>query len=199
MLNTEYVVIDFEGFKHKTGEYILKEISVFGPSYQDTLLLRPPYDLKIVPAETRKTYLWVSKHLHGLDWNVGTHDYPFLHTFFNSLKLRFPASVFYAKGPSKCNFLRSHLFRVVDLESVGCPKITQFPQYQNNICSNHIHSQYYFYHCSKKKAYLFYIWLTNKINENGFTFLQNTNSANAPIVEPIPTNDVHDPTNGSEG
>ena len=69
MVKLDYVDIDFEGFKHKNEPYLIKEISVFGPSYQDTLLLKPQFHIDQVPAERRRTYLWCSKHLHGLDWN----------------------------------------------------------------------------------------------------------------------------------
>ena len=172
MIKLDYVVIDFEGFKHKNEPHLIKEISVFGPSYQDTLLLKPQCHIDQVPAERRRTYLWCSKHLHGLDWNSGTHDYSFIYQFFTSLKIRFPNAVFYAKGEANCSYLRSHLFNTVDLELVGCPKVTEFVNFENTICTNHIHSDYYFDHCSKKKAYLFYCWLLNQINRNGCVTLQ---------------------------
>ena len=41
MIKLDYVVIDFEGFRHKNEPYFINEISVAGPSYQDTLLLKP--------------------------------------------------------------------------------------------------------------------------------------------------------------
>ena len=183
MLKLDYVVIDFEGFKHKNEPYLIKEISVFGPSYQDTLLLKPQCHIDQVPAERRRTYLWCSKHLHGLDWNSGTHDYSFIYQFFTSLKIRFPNAVFYAKGEAKCSYLRSHLFNTVDLELVGCPKVTEFVNFENTICTNHIHPDYYFDHCSKKKAYLFYCWLLNQINKNGCVTLQSSSSPTTSLPE----------------
>ena len=35
MFKLDYVVIDFEGFRHKSESYLIKEIPVFGPSYQE--------------------------------------------------------------------------------------------------------------------------------------------------------------------
>ena len=169
MLKLNYVVIDFEGFKHKNEPYLIEEISVFGPSYQDTLLLKPQCPIDQVPVERRRTYLRCSKHLYGLDWNSRLLIY---YQFFTSLKIRFQNAVFYAKGEAKCSYLRSHLFRTVDLKLVGCPKGTEFVNFENTICTNHIHPDYYFDHCSKKKAYLFYSWLLNQINRNGCATLQ---------------------------
>ena len=38
MLKLDYVDIDFKGFRNKNEPYLVKENSVFGPSYQDTSL-----------------------------------------------------------------------------------------------------------------------------------------------------------------
>jgi len=197
MLRLEYLVIDFEGFRHKSEPFLIKEISVFGPSYQDTLVLKPQCHIDQVPVERRRTYLWCSKHLHGLDWNSGTHDYSFVYQFFTSLKIRFPNAIFYAKGELKCNFLRSHLFNVVDLELVGCPKVTEFTEFENTICNNHIHPDYYFDHCSKKKAYLFYCWLQAQINKNGHCPLQAPNSSATPLTEHEPPHANNSSSDGS--
>ena len=89
MLKLNYVVIDFEGFKHKNEPYLIEEISVFGPSYQDTLLLKPQCPIDQVPVERRRTYLRCSKHLYGLDWNSRLLIYlPILYQFENSLSKR---------------------------------------------------------------------------------------------------------------
>ena len=170
---------------------------MFGLSYQDTILLKPPYDIGVVSPEARQTYFWTTKHLHGIDWNSGAHEYSFLYTFLMTLKLRFPKAIVYVRGQMKSSFLRSHSFQVVELESVGCPKITQFLHYPNRICFNHMHSDYFHDDCSKTKAYQFYIWLVNKINnENGNTYSQIANSPNAPVIEPLPTDECSDATNG---
>ena len=42
MLNSYFLVIDIEGFRHKSQQFIPKEISVRGANYQNTILLQPP-------------------------------------------------------------------------------------------------------------------------------------------------------------
>ena len=36
MLNSDFLVVDIEGFRHKSQQFIPKEISVRGANYQDT-------------------------------------------------------------------------------------------------------------------------------------------------------------------
>ena len=42
MLNSEIVVLDFEGFRHKKTGFIIKEISICSNNYSDTILFLPP-------------------------------------------------------------------------------------------------------------------------------------------------------------
>ena len=38
MLNSDFLVIDFEGCRHKSQQFVPKDISVTGANYQDTNL-----------------------------------------------------------------------------------------------------------------------------------------------------------------
>ena len=52
MLNSDFLVIDFEGFRHKSQQFIPKEISVRGANYQDTtILLQPPVEISLLTEE----------------------------------------------------------------------------------------------------------------------------------------------------
>ena len=53
-------------------------------------------------AEKRRTYLCCSKHLHGVKWNPGTHDYSFVCQCFTGLEGCTPNAAFYAEGEDKC-------------------------------------------------------------------------------------------------
>ena len=126
MIQLETVVIDIEAFCHKDQAFIFKEISVRGPSYHDTILLKPPYTSYLIPQETQKTYNFLTKHLHGLRWESGTYDYSFIYSFFTSLKIRFPNIIVYTKGLEKCKHLLNFFNNVINLEDIGCPTATQF-------------------------------------------------------------------------
>ena len=57
MLNSDFLVIDFAGFRHKSQQFIPK-ISVRGANYQDTILLQLPVKFSLLAEENKKTYTW---------------------------------------------------------------------------------------------------------------------------------------------
>ena len=160
MYNSELLVIDFEGFRHGNQLFIPKEISVRGSNYHDTILLQPPVKFSFLTEDFQKTYSWLTRNVHGINWDSGTHDHSFLFNFFNSIKLRFPNSSIFAKGKEKCAFLRNFFFNVIDLDTLGCPKASQFSYNFASNCQNHL-SVYRFDHCAQEKANLFYDWVVN--------------------------------------
>ena len=107
MLNSDFLVIDIEGFRHKSQQFIPKEISVTGDKYQDTILLQPPVKFSLLAEENKKTYAWSTDNLHGIVWEAGSYDHAFISNFLNALKLRFPNSTVFTKGTKKCTFLRN--------------------------------------------------------------------------------------------
>ena len=76
MINSDFLVIDFEGFRHKSQQFIPKEISVRGANYQDTILLQPPVKFSRLAEEIKKTYAWLTDNLqrHCLgSWELRSH------------------------------------------------------------------------------------------------------------------------------
>ena len=74
MLNSDFLVIDFEGFRHKSQQFIPKEISVRGANYQGTILLQPPMKFSLL-AEEKKIRLvnrQPTRHCLG-SWELGSH------------------------------------------------------------------------------------------------------------------------------
>ena len=68
MLNSDFLVIDVEGFRHKSQQFISKVTSVRGANYQDTILLQPPVKRSLLAEENKKTYAWLTDNLHGIVW-----------------------------------------------------------------------------------------------------------------------------------
>ena len=157
---SEILVIDFEGFRHGNQLFIPKEISVRGANYNDTILLQPPVKFTYLAEEFQRTYSWLTRNVHGINWDSGTHDHSFLFNFFNAIKLRFPNSSIFAKGKEKCSFLKNFFFNVIDLDTLGCPKVSQIGYNFTANCQNHQFA-YKFNHCTQEKANLFYDWLAN--------------------------------------
>ena len=69
MLTHQSAVIELEG-----SAFIVKEVSVRGADYQDTLLFKPPYPLHLVRPRARRIYAWNIENLHGLSRDSGFYD-----------------------------------------------------------------------------------------------------------------------------
>ena len=126
MLSPQPVVTEFEGYRLTNQPFILKELSVRGVDYHDTILLKPPHSSKILNAKALNPYNWVTKNLHGLTWDSGNYDYSFIFCFFLSLKLRFPNILVYARCREKCEYLSSFFPHIIDLDTLSCAKSSDF-------------------------------------------------------------------------
>ena len=170
MLKQEIVILDFEGFRYKKTGFIIKELSLCSNNYSDTILFLPPVSYNSLSASDRRSHKWVTKFLHGLSWNSGTYPYWFLSQIFVAIELRFPLGKFYAKGKEKTESLQTLLQKeVIDLENLLCPKVEDIKSPIDNItCA--LHS---FYlpekqkrkHCAKRKAQLYFYWISLPSNE----------------------------------
>ena len=115
MLNSEVVVLDFDGFRHQKTGFTIKQLSIL-----------PPVPYNSLSASERKSHQWVSRFLHGLSWSAGSYPYWFLSQIFIAIKLRFPSGKFYAKGKEISESLQTLLRKeVVDVDSFLCPKVEE--------------------------------------------------------------------------
>ena len=161
MLSPEIVVIDFEGFRHKKSGFIIKELSVCSNNYSDTVLFLPPISFNSLSSSERKSHQWVTKHLHGISWDSA----------FIAIEIRFPTAKFYAKGKEKTETLQKLIQKdVTNLETLLCPKIEEiFTPVEHLICS--FHSSLLLFkqkkkHCAKRKAQVYFYWITLPTNES---------------------------------
>ena len=167
MLKSAAVVLDFEGFRSKKSGFIIKELAVSIENYNDIIWFLPPNSFNIHSSSEQRSFLWVSKFLHGLSWETREYPYQYLQQIFQTIVHRFPFSDFYAKGLEKTETLRQLLQRnVINLETLFCPKIEHLKLYRETpVCKLHALScpkRQRSKHCANKKAKLFYQRLTNE-------------------------------------
>lgn len=197
MLTSETVVIDFEGFRYSNQPFILKEVSVRGLDYYDSILLKPPFPINLHSIKAQKSYKWTTENLHGILWDSGTYDYSFIFCFFTSLKIRFPNIIVYAKGHEKCSFLRNFFSQVNDLDQLNCPKASDFPHIITPTCFNHLPNSPQ-YHCARNKTSIFYNWLSH-YQQNPNVFFSNAEREGQLSTYPVPEfnhfNNSHQPNN----
>ena len=68
MLNSDFSVLDIEGFRHNSQELITKKISVRGANYQDTIFFQPQVKFSLLAEENKNTNAWLTENLHGIVW-----------------------------------------------------------------------------------------------------------------------------------
>ena len=160
------VIVDVECFRYRNYDWIVKELAVYG-DYIDSISLREPYPFTNLPPLVQKQFRWYTVKLHGMTWNSGRCPYERLHSFVESVKLRYPNSCFYAKGHDKCNFLNKLFDREFnDLEDYGCPKYEILDLVSGHYCTEYPLIHWKNNHCARKKVKAFGSWFAGYIAES---------------------------------
>ena len=125
MSSSKTAVLDLEGFRHRKEKFIFKEFGICTEDYNDCVLFSPPSKFSDLTNPQKTSISWLSKNLHGLDWNTENYPYIYLTQIVQSVRLRNPRAVYYAKGFEKSQLLSELLdCPVIDLNTLKCPKIS---------------------------------------------------------------------------
>ena len=109
-----------------------------------------------------QAFSWLTRNLHGNEWDTGNYPYNYITQIFQSVRLRNRGAIFYAKGEEKVKFLSdSQECSIIDLNSLACPSISV--NYFTQNCQNHSKGKNMFNkHCAKEKAKFYFNWLTHE-------------------------------------
>ena len=177
MLSSKTVVLDVEGFRHRKEIFLFKEFGFCTEDYLDCVSFLSPTSYTELTAQQKQSFSWLSRNLHGIDCDIGNYPYIYLRQIIQSVRLRNPGAIFYAKGAEKVKFLSELLeCPVIDLNSLECPSISL--NYFTQNCQNHSKGKNIFNkHCAKK-AIFYFNWLTNErgIYESGGTVVTEFNN-----------------------
>ena len=122
MLSSTTVVLDVEGFRHRKEKFIVKELGVCTEDYHDCVSFLPPTSYSELTTQQNQSFSWLTKNLHGIEWDTGNYTYIYLTQIIQSVHLRNPGAIFYAKGEEKVKFLSDLLeCSIIDLNSLTCP------------------------------------------------------------------------------
>ena len=152
MLSSKTVVLDVERFLHRKEKFIVKEFGICTEDYLDCVSFLPPTSYGELTTQQKQSFSWLSRNLHGIDWDIGYYFYIYLTQIIQSVRLRNPGALFYAKGGEKVKFLSEMLeCSITDPNSFSCPSISLIYFKQN--CQNHSKGKNIFNkHCAKEKA-----------------------------------------------
>lgn len=137
----EYI-IDLQGFKGPTNEFILKEISIIRADEKNceplTLLFDSPYAWDRLPEKYKISNKWLERNFHGMSWDNGAIPYDTAKGLIQTI-LR-GARCIYVKGYEKSLWLASFIdlsTEIIDLETLDCPPLRNLVKSTSN-CVHHI-------------------------------------------------------------
>lgn len=153
-------------------DFVIKELCVI--TVEDNpvttrMTFRPPYNKNRLPPAIIRRNLWVSRHLHGLPWDLGEQLYSDMYQDLR--RLTADAQTIYCKGEEKSKFLTGILARsVTELAAIGCPKAADIPNDPSKFkrCERHI--RFYNLSCAQEKGLKFANWVNElETSENDFS------------------------------
>ena len=121
-----YAFADLQMLRDADGEYVIKEFSVFDSCWdimRATVIFAPPYaDVILSPAQRRHN-TYVSTHIHGLQWDIGTVPYASCHATIRAITEDY--TYIYVKGDEKKKLLQKidPDTIIIDIATLGCPRL----------------------------------------------------------------------------
>jgi hypothetical protein len=147
----------------KDGKYIIKEFSVFenwqGSHVIATATFLPPYHEYEIPLQHQRKNQFATTYIHGLGWYIGEKPYDELTKTL--LQLTYGYTHLYVKGEEKSRLLGALLpdAQVINIESLGCPKLSQLNTPSYVPCHGNVHCFEPYLICAARNAKLIGSWL----------------------------------------
>ena len=122
MLSSKRVGLDVEGFSHRKENFIVKELGLCNKDYLDCMSFLPPTSHRELTSQQKQSFSWLTRNLHGIEWDTGNYNYIYLIQIVQSVRLRNPGAIMYAKGVEKVK-VSSDLLEcsILDLNLLACP------------------------------------------------------------------------------
>lgn len=100
------LVIDLQGFRRTSGEFIFKELAIIGlrdGSLPIIYQFEPPFPRDRLSEEEMCSVKWLEQNHHGMSWEAGEIPY---YKLFKLLRVHLSdAKKVYVKGPEKKDWL----------------------------------------------------------------------------------------------
>ena len=124
MLNSDFLVIVLKASVTNVNNLYPRKLLLEAPTIKTLFFCKRQFFL--FAGENRKTYAWLTENLHGIVWEAGSYDHTFMFNSLNGLNFRFPNNTVFTKGTEKCISVRILFQCVADLDTLCCPRPTQF-------------------------------------------------------------------------
>ena len=169
-LNRVCLLIDFEGF-YLNNVFKCREMGWRSwNNHRGNIKYKMLHYFEALREKDKVTAKCVTKHIHGLTFNVGDHEHPKpqeclyqdVYELYNTFKTLQQDLVGYKGGHFEKDVLNELNIPCINLEEWGCPKFDKlmkrgFPRVVN--CGHHIHN---WTHCATVECEAFWTWLMSQ-------------------------------------
>lgn len=164
------VVIEFEGFQLQPHVFIVKELAFFDVKYDfhSRWSFLPPYPWEQLSKKHKKTFSWLTRYCHRMQWDSGDLPYSALQYILTSLFVSYTS--IYSKGLEKCRFIEKLCGRkIIDLNDFKCPKVNEINAEVSVNCPTHLP---HFHHCALAKSALYGSFIKERLSSTGVIYAQ---------------------------
>lgn len=168
------LVLDFQGFRGPSEQFIFKELSAISVNCKDfyNFLFKPPVTTEALAVDFQRTNRWLTKNHHGLEYNTGfvCYDelYGILHHLFSTVQ------AVYVKGIEKQKEILKIFndLHIIDISELGCPTLSELQEsYCRTACIWHKDTSFV---CATRNVKNILSWY------NEYNTAQKTPEANCP-------------------
>ena len=122
-------VVDIQGFKDSSNQFIPKEVAVVGIdcNYFGHWIISPPCSFNDLPQKIRTQNNWLTRHFHGLEWFDGETQTRQLYAILRDIART--ANTIFTRGREKALLLQTITSRqIINLEdNTDCPSFMNLP------------------------------------------------------------------------
>lgn len=162
-------ILDFQGFKNVTNDFIVKELAIVSTDGQfyELQLFQPPCDFSELPQRLQKQVVWLEKQYHGLYWGSGYKNYNCLKDIFKGITID---GNMYVKGADKQKFVSNLLsdfnVNVINFEDLGCPNLQTLKQQTNLFAMKPCSFNHNPKHCAYVNVQILLEWWKSELEFN---------------------------------
>lgn len=130
-MNSEYIIVDVQGFKDLQNNFIIKEFALATQEYTQVFLIKPPYHYSYLGPEEKRQVSWLERN-RGILWREGHFNYSEFKCF---IKIYLKNKRILLKGTEKVKWIAdlTKNCNIIDIEDRGCPN---FPTLHRLYCKN---------------------------------------------------------------
>lgn len=154
------VLVDVQGFKSESNEFILKEIAIIHQNTIQVFLIKPPYPFYDLTKMERRQVSWIERN-RRIFWKEGYIPY---YCYKNLITPLLENKNIYTKGQEKVKWIEKEVSncKVFNLEDIQCPNISKlYSDYCN--CSEILSCPYHSTYCALKNVTCLRKWYNDKL------------------------------------